>query len=189
MWTGWDHEWHYHGQFFCLRRGHRHHKKQKRYKKTKEREDSGKKRRNNSSLYYILHGENNSHTSKDFKVLNSRSAEKYKSNYGKADYNNNIKELNLLQAEAAHQKSKHEKLNKDFTKRNTSNDDTVNIADSPDINSSYRSESNNPYTKTGRNSITYDSDSADDGKIISSSTINEDNNWLDGCRDEFIIDK
>ena len=99
-----------------------------------------------------------------------------------------FKELNLLQAEAAHQKSKYEKLNKVFTNMMTSKEDTVNLADSSDRNSSSSSESNNYSPKTRKTSITYDSDSANDGKISSSSTSSEDNNCLDGCRDEFIID-
>ena len=64
-----------------------------------------------------------------------RAAEKYKSKYVKKDYKNKFKELNLLQAEAAHQKSNYQKLNKSFTKRKTSKDDTVNLTDSSDIKS------------------------------------------------------
>ena len=43
-------------------------------KKTKEREDNGKKCRNNFSLYCSLHGYNNSHTSRECKVLKARDA-------------------------------------------------------------------------------------------------------------------
>ena len=87
-----------------------------------------------------------------------------------------FKELNLFQTEAAHQKYKYEKLNKAFTKRNTSKEETVNISDSLYIHSSSRRESNNPYSKTGKTSIAYDSDSADDEKISSSYIRNEENN-------------
>ena len=94
-----------------------------------------------------------------------------------------------MQAEAAHQKSKYEKLNKAFTKRENSKEEAVNIADSLDSNYSSSSESNNYSTKTGKISIAYDSDSADDGEISSFSNGREDNNWLDSCRDALIIDK
>ena len=79
-------------------------KNKKLSKKTKEREDSGKKHCMNSSLYWSLHGENTGHTSREWKVLKSRAAEKYKSKYVKKDYKNKFKELNLLQAEASHKK-------------------------------------------------------------------------------------
>ena len=124
------------GQVFCLTRGHQHHEK-KRYNKTKERGDSGKKGRKNSSLYCIPHGENKIHKSSNWKVIKARAAEKDKSKYGKKDYKKKFKELNLLQEEAAHQKSKYKKLNKAFTKSKTSKKETVNIADSSDSKSSY----------------------------------------------------
>ena len=92
----------------------------KRTKKTKEREDNGNKHHENSSLYCSLHGEKNIHTSRYFKVLKERASDKDKSKYDNRDYNNKFKELNLLQEEAAHQKSKYEKLNKAYTKRKTS---------------------------------------------------------------------
>ena len=50
----------------------------------------------------------------------ARDAEKDKSKYVKKDYKKKFKELNILQVEAAHQKSRYEKLNKAFTKRKTS---------------------------------------------------------------------
>ena len=144
-------------------------------KKTKEREDNGKKRRKNSSLYFSLHGENNTHTSRERKVLKAGASDKYKYKYVNNDYNKKFKELNLLQAEAAHQKSKYEKLNKDFTKRKTSKEDTVILDDSQDSKSSSRSESNHSSPETDKTSLTYDSDSADDDKISSSSISSEDN--------------
>ena len=49
-----------------------------------------------------------------------RAAEKYKSKYVNKYYKKKLKELNILQAEAAHQKSKYDNLNKAFTKRKTS---------------------------------------------------------------------
>ena len=77
-----------------------------------------------------------------------------------------------------HKKSKYEKLNKAFTKRKTFKEETFNIYDSSDSNSSSRSESNNSFPGTGKKitSITYDYDSADDVKISSSYTISKDIN-------------
>ena len=73
----------------------------------------------------------------------TKAAEKDKSEYVKKDYKKKFKELNLFQAEDAHQKSKYEKLNKLFTKSKTSNEDNVNLGDSSGINYSYISECNN----------------------------------------------
>ena len=47
-------------------------KNEKRPKKTKECEYSSKKRRKKASLYCSLHGENNSHNSREWKVLKAR---------------------------------------------------------------------------------------------------------------------
>ena len=96
-----------------------------------------------------------------------------------------------MQEEGANQKSKYENLNKAFTKSKTSKEETVNIAYSSDSNSSSISESNSFSPQNGKKkiSITYDSDSTDDGKISSSSTRINNSNWIDGCRDDFIIDK
>ena len=111
-------------------------KNRKRSKKNKEREDISKKRRNNSLIYCSLHGENTNHNSRGCKVLKARAEEKYKSKYVKKEYKKKFKELNLLQEEASHQKPKYEKLNKAFTKRKTYKEETVNISDSYDFNSS-----------------------------------------------------
>ena len=157
--------------------------------KFKEREDNGKKRRKNSSLCCSLHGENNSHTSRDWKLIRKRASYKDKSKYGNKYYKNNFKEINLLQAEAAHQTVKYDNLNKSFTKRNTSKEDTFNIADSSDINSSSSSDSNSSSPETGKLSITYDSYSSGYEKISSSSISSEDNNWLNCCRYVLIINK
>ena len=93
-----------------------------------------------------------------------------------------------MQAEAAHQKYRYEKLNKYFTKRKTSKYKTVNLADSSDRKSSSSSKFSIYSTKTGKTSIAYDSDSAGYVKISSSYTSSEENNGLDGCRDAFIIE-
>ena len=54
------------------------------------------------SLYCSLHGEKNSYTFRECKVLKARA--KYKDNpkYGKKDYKKKFKELNLLEGEASH---------------------------------------------------------------------------------------
>ena len=97
-----------------------------RSKKFKEREDNIEKRRKkNASLYCSLHIENKSHTSRECKFLKARDRDKCNPKYWKKDYKNNFKEINLFQAEPAHQKSKYEKLNKAFTKKNTSKEETV----------------------------------------------------------------
>ena len=121
----------------------------------------------------------------------ARAAENYESKYVKKDYKKKSKELNLLQAEAAHQKFKYENLNKAFTKRKTYKEETINLADSSESNYSSSGEPKTPPPRTGKNktSITYDSDSADVGKISSSSTSSGDRNLINGCREAFIIDK
>ena len=78
---------------------------------------------------------------------------KYISKYGKKYYKENFKELNILQAESAHQTFKYEKLNKAFTKSKTSKEDTVNISDSSDRNYSSSSEYNNSSIETRKISI------------------------------------
>ena len=130
-------------------------------RKFKDREDNGKKRRKNSSLYYTFHGERNIHTSRECKSLKARASNKDKPKYGKKDYNKRIKELNFLQAEAAHQNSKYEKLNKYFTKRKTSKKETVILDDYSDSKSSSSTDSDNPSNEIGKTSIAYDSDSSD----------------------------
>ena len=95
-------------------------------KRFKEREDNCKKhRKKKSSLYCSLHGENKTHTSRECKVLKARAKDKGNPKYVKNDYKKNFKELNLLQAEAAHQKSKYEKLNKSFTKKKNSREENI----------------------------------------------------------------
>ena len=62
----------------------------------------------------------------------------------------NSKELNILQAEAAHQKSKYDNLNKAFTKSKTSKEDTVVLYNSSDSESSPSSESDNSSNEAGK---------------------------------------
>ena len=80
-----------------------------------------------------------------------------------------------MQAEAAHQKSKYEKLNKSFTNMKNSKEETIYLADSPDSESSSISESNNYSPKIRKTSIAYDSNSSDNGKISSIYISSEDN--------------
>ena len=106
-------------------------------KKFKEHEKNGKKyRKKKSSLYCSLHGENKSHTSGEFKVLNIRAKDKENPKYGKNHYRKNFKELNILQAEDDHQKSKYENINNSFNKKKTSKEETVVLDDTSDSNSS-----------------------------------------------------
>ena len=96
-----------------------------RSKKFKEDEDNGKKhRKKKSSLYFSLRSENKSHTSRQCTVLKARAKDKENPKYGKKDCKKKFKVLNLLQEEAAHQNSKYENINKAFTRKNTSKEDT-----------------------------------------------------------------
>ena len=79
-----------------------------------------------------------------------------------------------MQAEAAHQKSNYKKLNKAFTQRKNSKEDTIVLAKYSDRDSSSRSESNHSSNENGKPSIAYDSNSADDDKISSSYIISKD---------------
>ena len=91
-------------------------------------------------------------------------------------YKKKFKELSLFQEESAHQKSDYEKLNKDFTKRKTSEEETVVLYETSDSNYSYISESNNSSNETGKTSIAHDSDSTEDDESRSSSISSKDNN-------------
>ena len=128
-------------------------KKMKRSRKFKEREEKGKKQCKNSSPFCSIHGENNGNTLMECKVLKARASYKDKPKYGKNDYKKRFKELNLLQAEAAHKKSKYEKLNKYFIKRNTSKGETVVLYDSSDSDYSSSSESNHSNIETGKHQL------------------------------------
>ena len=127
--------------------------------------ENGKKcRKKNSSLYCSLCGENKSHTSGGCNVLKKRATDKDNPKHGTKDYKKKFKELNLLEAEAAHKMAKYFKyknLNKAFAKKKTPKEETVNPYDFLDRNSSPRNESKNSSTKNGKTSIAYDSDSAD----------------------------
>ena len=117
--------------------------KKRRYK-FKEREENGNNCCNkSSSLYFSLHGENKMYTSRECNVLKKRLIDKGNPIYRKTDYKNKFKELNLLEAEASHQRAKHlkyKKLNKYFAKKKTPKEETVIIDDTLDINSSSSSE-------------------------------------------------
>ena len=76
-------------------------------------------------------------------------AEKDKSKYVKKYYKNKFNKINLLQAEAAHQKYKHENINKAFTKRKTSKEKTINLENSSDRISLSNIKSNNSSPKNG----------------------------------------
>ena len=70
----------------------------------------------NSLLYCSLHGQNISHTSRECKFLKATAEKKDKPKYGKI-IKKKFKDLNLLQAESANQKSKYEQLKKLSRKR------------------------------------------------------------------------
>ena len=83
-------------------------KRHKDRSKFKEREENGKKRRKKqSSLYCSIHGENKSHTSREWKVLKATAKDNENPKYGKKDYKKKFKKLNLLEREAAHQRAKY----------------------------------------------------------------------------------
>ena len=69
------------------------------------------------------------------KVFKARAKDKDKPKYGRKHYKNKFKGLNLLQSEAANQKSKYEKSSKTFTKKKTSKKETVVLDDYFDSNS------------------------------------------------------
>ena len=73
-----------------------------------------------------------------------------------------------MQAEASHKKSKYEKLNKAFTKKKNSKEETVILYDISDRYSSSSSESDNSPDEYVKKSIAYDLDYANDDKISSS---------------------
>ena len=69
-----------------------------------------------------------------------------------------------MQAQAAHQKSKYENLNKDFANKKTYKEETVNLDDTPDSNYSSSIEDDNSPDEDEKTSIAYDSESDDDDK-------------------------
>ena len=96
-------------------------KRKKKRPKFKEQDEHGKKgHEKHSKLYCYLHGENTSHTTRECKVLKANT--KYKPKYYTTDYKSQSREVNLLENEASHQRSKYlkyKKLSKAFSKKNT----------------------------------------------------------------------
>ena len=80
-------------------------------------------------------------------------------------------------------------INKYFAKKKTFKEETVILYDTSDRNSSSISEADNSPDEYEKTSIAYDSESSDKDKSSSSFIISEENNWPNGCRDSFIIDK
>ena len=107
----------------------------------------------------------------------------------KKDYKKKFKELNLLQAEAAHQRSKYKNLNKSFAKKKTPKEETVVLDDTLDINSSSRSEADNSPSEDEKTLIAYDSESSDDDESSRSYIGSVGGKWINGCKYAFIIDK
>ena len=145
-------------------------KRHKKRSKFKECEDNGKKhRKKNSSICCSLRGENKSHTSRECKLIKKRDKDKDNTTHGKEDYMKNFKEINLLKAQADHQKSKNKKLNKAFSKKKTSKEENVILDDTLDSNYSSISEDENSTYEGEKTSIPYNSDPSEDYKSSSSS--------------------
>ena len=136
--------------------------------KFKEQDKHGKKCHNkHSSLYFSLHGENNSHTTRECKVLKAKTKEKPK--YSTNEYRRKYREVNLLEKEASHQRAKYlkyKKLNKAFAKKKT----RVVLDDPSDSDSYSSSESQNFQNEDEKTSIAYDSESGNNNEINNSST-------------------
>ena len=83
-------------------------KRKKKSSKFKECEENGKKRhKKKSSLYCSLHGENKSHTSREWKVLNARAKDKDITKYAPKKHTKKSIEVKLLEREADHQRSEY----------------------------------------------------------------------------------
>ena len=168
-------------------------KRHKKRSKFKEREKNSKKHHKKiSSLYCSLHGENKRHTSRECNVLKKRDKDKDSPKYGKNYYRRKFKELNVLEKEASHQRAKYLKYknrNKDFAEKKTPKEENIIIDDTLDSKSSSISEADNYPDKDEKNSIAYNSESADNEKSSNISIGSEENIWLNGCRYVFIINK
>ena len=165
-------------------------KRHKNCSKFKERVDNGKKyRKKNTSLYCSLHGENKSHTSRECNILKKRAKDKDNLKYGKKEYKKKFKELNLLKAKSSQQKSKYEKYKQIFCQEEDFQGGDCHSIWHFGRNSSSISEADNSPDEYEKTSIAYDSESSDKDKSSSSFIISEENNWPNGCRDSFIIDK
>ena len=86
-------------------------KRKKKRLKSKGQDDHGKKRqKQHSKLYCSLHGENTSHTTRECNLLKAKSKEKHK--FSKKDCKRKSREVNILEKEASHQRSKYLKYKK-----------------------------------------------------------------------------
>ena len=122
-------------------------KRKKKLSKFKERDENGKKHhKKQSSIYCSIHGENKSLTTRECRVLKSRTKDRYKPNHSTQDYNRKSREVNLLEKEASHQRAKYlkyKKLNKAFAKKKNHKEETVILDDTLDSNSSSSSKDKN----------------------------------------------
>ena len=129
----------------------------KKRSKFKQHEENGKKRhKKNSSLYYSLHGKNKSHTSRECKLIKARNKDKYNPKYATKYYKRKSTEVNLLEREAAHQRAKYlkyKKLNKNFAKKKTPNEETIILYDNSDSDSSSSNEAYNSLDEYEKASI------------------------------------
>ena len=100
--------------------------------------------------------------------------------------------MNLLEKEAACKRAnylKYKNPNKAFAKKNTRKEETVIIDDTLHRDSSSSSGAHNLRDEDDKTSIAYNSDSVNDYESSNSSIDREEDNWNNGFRDGFIIDK
>ena len=75
-------------------------------KRTKAKNYYGKKRKKRSkTMYCSLHGDNNSHNSRECNVLNNKGKKKPK--FSKRDFKKEAREINLLEKKASQEKAKY----------------------------------------------------------------------------------
>ena len=89
----------------------------------------------NYSLYCSIHGENNIHTTRKWKVVKKRGKDKDNTKYSKNYYRKKLKEVNISEMEASHQRAKYLKYknrNKAFAKKKTSKEENAIIDDTLD---------------------------------------------------------
>ena len=100
--------------------------------------------------------------------------------------------MNLLEKEAAHQRAKYLKYNnpdKAFAKKKTRKEDTFILDDTSDRSSLSISGAHNSRDEYKKTSIAYNSDSGNNNKSSNIFNDSEENNWNNGYRDGFIIEK
>ena len=128
----------------------------------------------------------------DCKFLKTRNKDRDGPKYSTKYYKRKFIEVNILEKEDTHQKSKHLKyknLNKDFSKKKTRKEDTGIIDDTSDSVSSSNSEAQKSRGEDKEASIAYDSESGNDDENSNNFIGREENNWNNGWRNGLIINK